>query len=85
MQAQNVEEYKEIRKELTDLKNCVTTYTGFALGGSATASWGLAARASDKDLTLAMAFRRSSLRGPRDFSPFRTFLQIYLAQSLCGL
>jgi hypothetical protein len=49
MQAQNVTEYLEIRKEIADLKDCITTYVGFVLAGSATAVWGLAGRTSDSE------------------------------------
>jgi hypothetical protein len=34
MQKQNVEEYKLIRKEISELKSCITTYMGFVIGGS---------------------------------------------------
>jgi hypothetical protein len=37
MQPQNLEEYKLIRKELSELKNCVTEYVGFLFGGSSIA------------------------------------------------
>lgn len=46
MQAQNVAEYQEIRKELAALKECITTYVGFVLVGSAAAVWGLAVNTS---------------------------------------
>lgn len=46
MQAENVKEYLEIRKEVAELKSCITTYVGFAVGGSATAVWALAGRTS---------------------------------------
>lgn len=56
MQIQNVAEYLEIRKELTALKDCITTYVGFVLVGSAAAVFGLAGRASDGEpVQIAMA------------------------------
>ncbi len=56
MQAENVAEYLEIRKELAALKDCITRYVGFVLVGSAAAVWGLAGRSSDGEpVQIAMA------------------------------
>lgn len=58
MQAENVKEYLEIRKEVAELKSCITTYVGFAIGGSATAVWALAGRTSHgplEDMAAALA------------------------------
>jgi len=56
MQTQNVAEYLEIRKELSSLKDCITTYVGFVLAGAATAVWGFAGRSSDaRPVQIAMA------------------------------
>lgn len=48
MEAQNITEYKAVRDEIATIKNCITTYVGFVLVGSATSFWGLASRASEK-------------------------------------
>lgn len=40
MQQQNLHEYEFIRKEMKELKTCITTYTGFVLGGSIVALLG---------------------------------------------
>jgi hypothetical protein len=62
MQAENVEEYKGIRTELLSLKNCITTYVGFVVGGAATAFWGLAGKVGETgDQRLAMAFASTLL------------------------
>lgn len=42
MQAENLQEYTFIREEMIKLKDCVTSYMGFVLGGSALAIFGLA-------------------------------------------
>ena len=34
MQSQNLSEYILVRKELQEVKNCITQYMGFVLGGS---------------------------------------------------
>jgi hypothetical protein len=57
MQSENVPEYKAVREEITTIKNCITTYVGIVVLGSATSFWGLAARASEKEPErLAMGF-----------------------------
>lgn len=57
MQPDNVEEYKGLRSELQSLKDCITTYVGFVVGGAATAFWGLGGRmADDESQRLALAF-----------------------------
>lgn len=38
----NSEEYEALREELHSVRNCITTFVGFVLGGSAAASLGLA-------------------------------------------
>lgn len=43
MQQQNIKEYKLIRDELLQLKDCITTYIGFVIGGSGAAFLGIAA------------------------------------------
>ena len=42
MQSENVKEYQIIRKEMNNLKDCITTYMGFTLGGSGLVFIGLA-------------------------------------------
>lgn len=42
MQAENLQEYTLIREEMIQLKDCVTSYMGFVLGGSGLAIFGLA-------------------------------------------
>ncbi len=41
MQSQNLEEYRLIRQELQSLKDCITNYFGFILGGTGIAVLGL--------------------------------------------
>ena len=43
MQTQNIHEYEAIREELLNIKNCMTTYMSFILGGSGIAFFGLGA------------------------------------------
>lgn len=43
MQRQNLGEYEFIRKELSELRNCITTYMGFVIGGSGIVFFGIAA------------------------------------------
>lgn len=43
MQRQNLTEYEFIRKELSELRNCITTYMGFVIGGSGIVFFGVAA------------------------------------------
>jgi len=47
MENQNIEEYKFIRKELVNLRNCITTYIGYVFGGSGIAIFGFAAIAQN--------------------------------------
>jgi hypothetical protein len=42
MQSENVEEYKLVRGEMLTVKDCITKYVSFALGGSAAAIYGMA-------------------------------------------
>jgi hypothetical protein len=55
MQPQNVDEYKAIREELARLRNCMTSYVGFVVLGSAPAFGFLADKATDYKQHLAMA------------------------------
>lgn len=41
MEAENHREYQLIRKELLELKDCITTYVGFVLGGAGAALFGV--------------------------------------------
>ena len=41
MQKQNIREYELARKELFDIRNCITTYVGFVIGGSGVAFMGI--------------------------------------------
>jgi hypothetical protein len=42
MESQNIEEYKELRHEIMELKGCITTYVGFVLLVVSPAFWELA-------------------------------------------
>ncbi len=42
MQKANIDEYKELRREISMLKNCITTYVGFVFLVVSTAVWQLA-------------------------------------------
>jgi hypothetical protein len=42
MQSENYQEYRMIREEVQSLKDCMTNYVGFVLGGSGVAIFGLA-------------------------------------------
>lgn len=63
MQKQNLGEYEFIRKELTELKNCITTYTGFVIGGSGIAFFGSSALTESEKLNenIVFAFLISSI------------------------
>lgn len=63
MQTQNLGEYEFIRKELTELKNCITTYTGFVIGGSGITFFGAAALTESEKLNdnIVFAFLISSI------------------------
>jgi|GEM_PF-5869847 len=41
MEKQNLREYELIREEMLSLKNCITNYMGFVIGGSGVAYYGL--------------------------------------------
>jgi hypothetical protein len=41
MENQSIQEYKLVREEMTRLKDCLTNYVGFALGGSGAAIMGI--------------------------------------------
>ena len=41
MQAQNIREYELVRAEMTSVKDCMTNYIGFVLGGSGVALFGV--------------------------------------------
>ena len=43
MQYQNKIEYELVREELLKLKECITSYMGFVIGGSGVAFFGIAA------------------------------------------
>ena len=40
MQKQNLSEYDFVRRELAALRNCITTYMGFVMGGSGVVYFG---------------------------------------------
>ncbi|MCA9730693.1 hypothetical protein KC799_01095 [candidate division KSB1 bacterium] len=56
MQKQNLDEYRFIRNELEQLKNCITAYMGFILGGSGVAFFGISAVAKIPDSHNALAY-----------------------------
>lgn len=48
MQKQNIREYELARKELFDIRNCITTYVGFVIGGSGVAFMGITLLSNDR-------------------------------------
>ncbi len=56
MDARNLEEYKLVRAELEKLKECITTYMGFVIGGSGAAFFGLAAVKSGNGVNYLLVY-----------------------------
>lgn len=56
MQNQNIREYELMRDEMINLKDCVTTYMGYVLGGSGLAIFGLASLAATFSYVEAVVF-----------------------------
>ncbi len=54
MQSENVEEYKLVRAEMITVKDCITKYIGFVLGGSSAAVYGIALMGKNSDNQLLM-------------------------------
>ena len=57
MELQNVKEYEYIRTETEFIRNCITSYMGFVIGGSGAAMFGLAAlRVFGPENRIAMSY-----------------------------
>lgn len=56
MQSQNIHEYESIREELLNIKNCMTTYMSFILGGSGIAFFGLGAISNENYHLLILSY-----------------------------
>lgn len=57
MEIENVKEYEYIRSETELIRNCITTYMGYVIGGSGAAMFGLAAlRAVGAENRIVVAF-----------------------------
>ncbi|MFC1682739.1 hypothetical protein ACFL0G_00845 [Candidatus Zixiibacteriota bacterium] len=61
MESQNIKEYELIRKEMLSLKNCMTAYIGFVLGGSGAAFFGLVAVFKGEDYYLSYTYASMTL------------------------
>ena len=57
----NIDEYQFIRNEMLNLKNCITTYIGFVLGGSGIAFLGFAAIAKETTKYCLLSFSSLTL------------------------
>ena len=61
MQSENIKEYGLIRTEMIEVKDCMTRYMGFVLGGSGAALFGLSALQFSTDNFFALAYTSSFL------------------------
>lgn len=61
MQSQNVREYELVRQDMVEIKECITKYMGFVLGGSGAAIFGLSALKFSTQECFALAYASSFL------------------------